>query len=109
LEQYANESFPEKQESVTICPWHWLIIERKNRYPFTVPTAVCNCQKCNAHTIFDNPLNAVSRCTNNFILRPVMFKDINNQVLSKRDEELWLFGLERVPISCSCSVKVNVF
>lgn len=93
---------------VSVCPWHWLITERFDRYPFKLPIAKCNCHRCQARTLFDSDRYKMSSCVNNFALKPVLFREYDLADTSDQ-EEVWIFSLEEVPVSCSCSVNLNPY
>ncbi len=103
LESVANQN---TEKIVSICPWHWVIIKREDRYPFQLPIARCNCVHCLAKTSFDSDRYKRSRCNPNYSLLPVLIKEPND---STTDEEVWKFNLEEVPFSCSCNIKINPF
>jgi len=89
---------------VPICPWHWILTERKDKYPFKRPYAVCNCQNCQAKTVYDSNMNKISNCQNVFNLMPVLTRDyVSNNI------EKWTFSLEEVPTSCVCSIRINPY
>ncbi len=89
---------------VPICPWHWLIAKREDRFPFQRPMAKCNCQKCNAKTIFDSNRIQLSRCNPSFTLMPTLVRE---KVVD--DNEIWGFYLEEVATSCVCNIKLQTF
>lgn len=89
-------------EAVPICPWHWLITERHDVFPFKRANAKCNCINCQAKTIFDSDSRKLSSCQNEKILMPALFREsIVNHT------EQWSFYLEEVPIACICSIRLN--
>ena len=103
LERVANQNI---DKIVSICPWYWLIYKRQDRYPFHLPIAKCNCVNCQAKTIFDSDRQKRSRCNLNYNLLPVLIKESINQ---SNEEEIWTFGLEEVPSSCYCNIKINPY
>ncbi len=107
FDEFAHKN-PHRENIVNICPWHWALLERPSRYPFSVPVAVCNCVKCHASTSFDTSKLTNSRCTSNFEVRPVVYRE-QTLDLERREQEFWFFGLERLAVSCSCSVKIQLF
>ena len=89
---------------VPICPWHWILTERIDYYPFKRPYAVCNCINCQAKTIYDSNADKLSRCQNIYYLMPVLKREsVLNNI------EKWTFSLEEVPTSCICSILINPF
>lgn len=88
--------------SVSICPWHWLIDTREDRYPFKRPLAKCNCNNCQAKTIYDSEIQRLSSCKAVNSIMPVL---IRSSVVN--DTEKWFFNLEEVPTSCVCSIKLK--
>ncbi len=89
---------------VSVCPWHWVIINREERYPFELPIAECSCVKCQARTLYDTERVRKSSCKQNYSLKPVLFREF-----SVDGQEVWMFSLEKVPVSCSCSIMLNPF
>jgi len=102
LESLALSSLDKR---VTVCPWHWVVISRVDRYPFELPIAQCNCNECQARTLFDLDRVRKSSCNQNYSLRPVLLRELSVD----DDQEVWIFSLEKVPVSCSCSVMFNLF
>ena len=99
LESIAYTSF---RGPIPICPWHWTLIEREDRFPFKRANAQCNCQNCQAKTIYDSNVKKFSSCNNQFVLMPVLWK---NAIVNRT--ETWTFHLEEVPISCVCSIRLS--
>lgn len=87
---------------IPVCPWHWVITEREDKYPFKRANARCNCVDCQAKTIYDSDLYRLSSCQPENILMPVLVREklVNNT-------ERWWFNMEEVPTSCICSLKLN--
>jgi len=92
-------------EQLFLCPWYWAIIMRKDRYPFELPVAKCTCQNCQVFTKFDSDKVQRSQCIENYSPKPVLVRELNEQI----GQEVWTFSLEKVPISCSCSIMLNLF
>lgn len=88
--------------SVPVCPWHWEIIQREDKYPFKRPIVRCNCDNCQAKTIFDSDNFRLSFCRPEFLLLPVLIK-----TSAENKTEKWSFGLEEIPFSCVCAIKIN--
>ena len=87
----------DKENISPLCPWHWLINERENIFPFTRAVANCNCKECQART-FDKSINATA-CEPLITPTPALYREsIENGT------ENWKFVLEEVPTSCFCSV-----
>jgi hypothetical protein len=84
---------------IPICPWHWTLIEREDKFPFKRANAQCNCQSCQAKTIYDSNLKRFSSCNNQFVLMPMLWR-----VAILNMTETWTFHLEEVPVSCVCSM-----
>lgn len=84
---------------VPICPWHWNIITRNDRFPFKRASAVCNCAHCQARTIYDSKTRKISYCKPEYVVMLALFREslVN-------DVEKWKFILEEVPNSCTCSL-----
>ena len=89
---------------VPICPWHWVITKREDRFPFQRSMVKCNCQKCQAKTIFDSEKTQVSRCSPSYTLMPVLLRE---SVVDKN--EIWGFYLEEVATSCVCNIRIQTF
>lgn len=105
LENVARSNYI---ENVSVCPWHWIVIEREELYPFNLPVAKCNCINCQAKTRYDSDRRSISACTTNYALKPVLAKLPYASGLND-NEELWVFNLEEVPVSCSCSVRIKAY
>lgn len=105
-EKFAQRS--ENKRIIDVCPHHWVSIEREDRYPFEVQIAVCDCAQCNAASFFDSKKANRSNCISRFMLRPVMYRE-SSVSTSDEDEEIWLFGLERIPVYCSCNFKIQIY
>lgn len=90
---------------VPVCPWHWMYIERKDRYPFKRPNAKCNCVNCQAKTIYDSTEDKLSQCTTENVLLPALVRES----VDKNGTEKWVFYLEEVPVSCVCSIRLKPF
>lgn len=84
---------------IPICPWHWNIITREDRFPFKISNAVCNCLNCQAKTIYDTKRRKVSSCLPDYVLMPVL---VRSSVLDSLEK--WRFYMEEVPSSCSCTL-----
>jgi len=70
-----------------------------------IPTlAECSCVKCQARTLYDTERVRKSSCKQNYSLKPVLFREF-----SVDGQEVWMFSLEKVPVSCSCSIMLNPF
>ena len=89
---------------VTICPWHWVLVDRDDKFPFKRANAKCNCQNCQAKTIFDSLSEQKSNCQNEFVLMPVLLRESFIDNLEK-----WSFHLEEVPMSCVCSISLKAY
>lgn len=105
LENVALNNY---DENVSVCPWHWIVIEREELYPFKLPVAKCNCANCQAKTKYDTDMKSISGCNTNYALKPVLARLTDVPDLSNT-EEIWVFNLEEVPVSCSCSVRIKTY
>lgn len=92
---------------VPVCSWHWVINERMDKYPFRRALARCNCVDCQAKTKFDSDRRRLSGCMPNVVLMPVLYKENNNKNNNNSSIERWCFGLEEVPTSCICSLRIK--
>ena len=99
LENVALESV---NRSSTICPWHWEIHQRQDRYPFKIPVAKCNCESCQAKTIYDSDGYRLSACRHEISFQPVLYRTHHVNKTEK-----WSFAFEAVPIACVCSIKLS--
>lgn len=86
-----------------ICPWHYELSIRDDRYPFMRLNAVCNCKNCLAKTVFDLDAKKFSLCQQQFTLMPSLIKEKTNQDL----EPKWRFAMEEVATSCTCTLRLN--
>ena len=101
LEIIAHSSVT--KEPVSICPWHWQIVERNDRYPFKRANAKCNCKDCQAKTVYDSESKRLSSCFAQFVLMPALWRDtVANQT------EKWSFHMEEVAVSCVCSIYLSI-
>lgn len=89
---------------VPVCPWHWKLVEREDKYPFKRANAICNCENCQANTIFDSVNFKLSSCQNENVLLPALLRESNNG-----ESENWSFHLEEVPVACVCSIRLNPY
>jgi hypothetical protein len=46
-------AYHKSSSPVPICPWHWVFIERNDRFPFKRAHARCNCPTCLAKTVYN--------------------------------------------------------
>lgn len=99
LEEFAFES---ANKTGLVCPWHWLVIKRENRYPFNRAIAKCNCENCQAKTVYDSDTKKLSYCQPITKLEPVLLRET-----VKYDIEQWSFSFEQIPVSCACAIKIN--
>lgn len=99
LEEYALKVI---NTSVPICPWRWVVLRRLDKYPFKRSSVKCNCEKCQAKTIYDSDLSPLSTCQPAFSLYPVLLRESNSNGIEK-----WSFALEEIANSCVCSLKLN--
>ena len=99
LEQFSLNRL---NTSVPVCPWHWVIMKREDKYPFKRASVKCNCLSCQAKTIYDSDGIRLSSCQPENNLLPVLIRDSVVNGLEK-----WSFALEEIPNSCVCSLKLN--
>ena len=90
------------KEPARICPWHWIMAEREDKYPFTRANAKCNCQNCLSKTIYDSDFKRLSSCEPEFALMPALHRESSMNKIEK-----WVFKLEEVPVACVCSIRLN--
>ncbi len=104
-------NFEAEKNAGDVCPHHWVPVGRENRFPFNVPIAVCDCAKCQDFSAFASTKSITSKavCTSKFTLKPVVYREDMLASQNYDDEEFWMFGLEQVPTSCSCTVKVQIY
>lgn len=76
---------------ISICPYHFVEIKRKNRFPFSLKQASCNCKECIGLK--------KSKCLPVNIAKPALEKDY-----CSLDTGLfkWTFIMEYVAVGCSC-------
>lgn len=86
-----------------VCPWYHQTIERKNRFPHVRIIAKCSCSTCLSVLII-NGNEVPYGCLQEHVLMPVLVrKNRHHKVVSAETaEHYWEFGLEQVPVSCSC-------
>lgn len=101
LEQIAFSSL---KKTAAVCPWHWVLIERDDLYPFVRANAKCNCKDCLAKTVYDTKNVNLSQCEQKIMLLPSLVRQSVSGGLEK-----WRFSLEEVPSSCYCAIKLNIF
>lgn len=92
-------------KSVQVCPWHYVLSTREDRYPYMRVNAVCNCKNCLAKTVFDLDAKKFSTCQQQFTLMPSLIKE----QASPTDEPKWVFAMEEVATSCTCTIKLNPY
>ncbi len=76
---------------ISICPYHFVEIKRKNRFPHLLKQAVCNCKQC-----IDVKM---SKCLPLNVAKPALERDycsLNDGVFK------WKFIMEFVAVGCSC-------
>lgn len=79
-----------------LCPWHYSIIQRHDRYPFKRMTAFCNCKSTCL-------LNSTAKSINNYkcvpikLSMPVLIRGKCHNGFYK-----WNNAIEDVPSSCAC-------
>lgn len=92
-----------KDENIPVCPWHTVVSQRTNRYPFRRSHAHCNCENCLATTDYDFEGRRISKCIPNYTLKPCLVRIEKNPIYEK-----WLFALEKVANSCICSLSIKL-
>lgn len=86
---------------MTVCSWHWILVERESIFPFIRANAKCNCENCQAKTIYDSDKFKFSKCKPIYSLLPALTREsITNDV------EKWVFSLEEVSTACVCSLTI---
>jgi hypothetical protein len=88
-------------ERVSVCPSHYVLTVRKNKYPYMRVNVECNCQKC---ILFDKEQpeekNFQFVCQQEFTLMPALEKvDFK---YGQYNESRWVFSMEEVSTSCGC-------
>lgn len=86
-----NEQTIWHSNEISICPYHFVEIKRKNRFPFSFKQAVCNCKECIGVR--------KSKCLPVNIAKPALERDFCNL---KTGYFEWNFVMEYVTVSCSC-------
>lgn len=92
-----------EDKSSSVCPWHYLNVQRVNMFPFSRANAKCNCLNCQAKTIFDSDFFKISKCMPIYSLKPALIRESIIDGVEK-----WWFCLEEVSTSCVCSVNLNI-
>jgi hypothetical protein len=85
-----------KLNELAICPYHFKIIDRTDRFPHLRTQAVCNCANCTRNPLSDD---AIYKCMPITILMPVLKKDTNVCVDGVYS---WKPILEYISIACEC-------
>ena len=84
-------------DQVPMCPWHYNLIERNDRYPFKRTTAVCNCKsKCLANS------SNKYKCVPIKLPMPVMTRSKCHNGYFE-----WINSMEEVTSSCACVLSNN--
>ena len=81
-----------------------MLVEREDRFPFKRVNAQCNCEECQAKTIYDSNDKRLSSCQPQYTLMPVLFRES-----IVKNKEKWIFKLEEISVSCVCSILLNPF
>lgn len=97
-----NVALQNVNKSVSVCPWHWEVLQRQDRYPFKLPVAKCNCDKCQAKTIYDSDEYKLSACRQEISFQPALYRTHHVNKTEK-----WSFAFEAVPLACVCAIKLN--
>lgn len=85
------------KNEISICPYHFIEIKRKNRFPFYLKQATCNCKECIGVK--------KSKCLPVNIAKPSLERDY----CSLTDGMFkWNFVMEFVTVSCSCKQKLEL-
>lgn len=83
-------------------------MDREDKFPFKRANAQCNCENCQAKTIYDSDIYRLSSCQQEFVLLPVLVREVLPTLFKTNDTiEKWWFNMEEVPTSCICSLKIN--
>jgi hypothetical protein len=80
--------------TMPLCPWHYVIIERANKFPHTRANAVCNCKESCLNS------NSNFRCSPIRIPMPVLIRGKCNP---KRGYYEWMDAIEDINIGCVCT------
>jgi hypothetical protein len=86
-----NEQTIWHANEISICPYHFIEIKRKNRFPFSLKQASCNCKECIGIK--------KSKCLPVNIAKPALERDycsLENGLFK------WNFLMEYVTVGCSC-------
>lgn len=105
-ETYCNlelVALSKEDKSSSVCPWHYLNVERVDMFPFSRANAKCNCLNCQAKTIYDSDFFRISKCMPIYSLKPALIRESLIDGVEK-----WWFCLEEVSTSCVCSVNLNI-
>lgn len=78
-----------------LCPWHYMEIERKDRYPFYRVNAVCNCKKCLSESSSSSGV-----CMPVKIPMPVLYRGKCNHQTGLYE---WNNAIEEVSNACVCT------
>jgi hypothetical protein len=84
-----------RQNEMNLCPWHYVLMYRLNRYPHFQTQARCNCKNC-AHVKAETT-GFNFECKPIIKLQPALIKDdfLNGSYV-------WKPALEEVSIACAC-------
>ena len=99
-----NDFKLKKYQKISICPWHHILVVRKDRYPYMRVNSECNCENC----LFKNDQQESKiykfECQQEFTLMPALEKV--DFVFGHYNESRWIFGMEEVATSCVCMRKL---
>ena len=85
-----------KLNELAICPYHFKIIDRSDRYPHLRTQAICNCANCTRNPANDD---VIYKCMPITILMPALIRD---KYACIDGIYLWKPILEYVSIACEC-------
>jgi hypothetical protein len=79
-----------------LCPWHYMEVERKDRYPFFRVNVVCNCKKC-----LSESSSSLGMCQPVKIPMPVLYRGRCNLQTGLYE---WNYAIEDVSNACVCTI-----
>lgn len=86
-------------EDRSICPYKFVTIQKKNRYPYHVVGVKCTCINCK---FFEKRyLGDLYKCVPEYEQIPVLVR----KNCGKNGTYMWEYVMERVPKSCNCRLK----
>lgn len=96
---FRNRTQPNE---IGVCPWHYKIHYRENRYPYYRKEAICNCQHChNVMRVINDTERLCRPIKKNF---PILYRGNPVQVSSSKCEYEMKLAFEEVTVACECMV-----